>query len=316
MIRIQTLLLLLILLPVQGFGQAPALEFITLGTASGPESKADRSQPANALVNGEHVYLVDAGDGAAAQLARAGYRLPQVSALFLSHLHFDHTGGVLAVLGLRMQLDEAETLTIIGPPGTKAFIDGLVDGMEPAREAAFGVPGRTWQHRIAVREMRQGDAFRLDGVSVTVAENSHYQSPEDNSDHPGSISLSYRFDGEGRSIVYTGDTGPSDAVTELAQGADLYVSEMMDIALSLDNIRRINPGMPEAVLTGLEIHFRAHHVTPEQVAAMARDAGVGQVVVTHFGPGISTPEEAAHYAGIIANTYDGPVAFANDLDRF
>ena len=50
----------------------PANQFITLGTHGGPVSDRNRSQPANALVVGEAVYLVDAGDGAVQQLARAG----------------------------------------------------------------------------------------------------------------------------------------------------------------------------------------------------------------------------------------------------
>jgi ribonuclease BN (tRNA processing enzyme) len=291
------------------------MTFITLGTASGPDEVAEQSQPANALVIGNDVYLVDSGDGAGAQLAKAGYRLPAVKGLFLSHLHFDHTGGVLAILGLRMQLDITEPLRIYGPPGTQAFIDGLVTAMEPARKAAFGVPGRVWQNHLAVRELRAGDRVNLGSVVVTMAENTHYQSPEYNA-APGSVSLSYRFDGPDRAIVFTGDTGPSEAVTALAKNADLLVSEMMDIELALANIRRLNPGMPDPALQGLETHFRAHHISPEQVAAMANGAGVGAVVVTHFGPGITSAEQARQYQAVMKYTYSGPVTFANDLDRF
>jgi len=305
----------LLLLTGTSIAQSPAMTFITLGTASGPDAVPDRAQPANALVVGTDVYLVDAGDGAGAQLAKAGFRLPQVKGLFLSHLHFDHTGGVLAVLGLRMQLDATAPLLILGPPGTQDFIDGLVDGMLPAQQAAFGVPGRTWQHRLDVRELRDGDQVNLEGVTLSVAENTHYQSPQYDAS-PGSVSLSYRFDGSDRSIVFTGDTGPSDAVTELARNADLLISEMMDVPLALANVRRINPGMPEAVMTGLETHFRAHHVTPEQVALMAADAGVGEVVVTHFGPGITSTAQAQAYVESMATIYSGPVQFANDLDNF
>jgi len=69
-------------------------------------------------------------------------------------------------------------------------------------------------------------------------------------------------------------------------------------------------------MTGLEIHFRAHHVTPEQVALMAADAGVGEVVVTHFGPGITSTAQAQAYVESMATIYSGPVQFANDLDNF
>jgi len=312
-----TLLPLLLLVTAASVIQAQPEEivFMTLGTASGPDAVPDRAQPSNLLISEDGIYVVDAGDGAGAQLAKAGYRLPDVKGLFISHLHFDHTGGVLAVLGLRMQLDETNALLIVGPPGTQDFIDGLMAGMETARIAAFGVPGRTWQHRLEVREIRDGDTMTLPGINVTAAENTHYQSPQYDAS-PGSVSLSYRFDSAGRSIVFTGDTGPSTAVTELATGADLLVSEMMDIPLALANIQHINPGMPEAVLQGLEIHFRSHHITPRQVAEMAATAGVSEVVITHFGPGITSPDQAQGYTETMAETYSGPVTFANDLDRF
>jgi hypothetical protein len=63
---------------LRGQGTQATSEFIILGTASGPNSEAARSQPANALVVGGQLFLVDAGDGAVAQLARAGLRLPAV----------------------------------------------------------------------------------------------------------------------------------------------------------------------------------------------------------------------------------------------
>src|SRR5688500_356076 len=83
--------------------QAGQDEFITLGTMRGPIAHPKRSQPANALVVGQDVYLVDVGDGAVQRLAEAGLRLNAVKAIFISHHHFDHTGGLGAVLGLRYQ---------------------------------------------------------------------------------------------------------------------------------------------------------------------------------------------------------------------
>ena len=153
----------------------PANVFITLGTAGGPEGEANRSQPANALLVGKDLYLVDAGDGAAGQLKKAGFRLPQVRGIFLSHNHFDHTGGMLAILGLRMQLNAYEPLTVYGPPGTKTFIEGLLTGMEPARDAAYGMPGRSWTANIEVIELVDGAIIELDGLEVTVAENTHFR---------------------------------------------------------------------------------------------------------------------------------------------
>src|SRR4030095_11124882 len=89
---------------VAGAGTPARSEVIILGTASGPNSEANRAQPAHALLVVGQPYLIDAGDGAVAQLAKANLRVSAVRAVFLSHLHFDHTARTLAVLGLRMPI--------------------------------------------------------------------------------------------------------------------------------------------------------------------------------------------------------------------
>jgi ribonuclease BN (tRNA processing enzyme) len=156
----------------------------------------------------------------------------------------------------------------------------------------------------------------LKDLTVKVAENSHYQNQQHTQDTPGYISLSFRFDGADRSIVFTGDTGPSNNVVELAKQADLLVTEMMDIDLALANIKRINPHLNASTLQAIETHFRAHHLTPDQVAAMAVAAEVKNVVITHFAPGASTPEQAQQYRNQMQNIFKGTIDFANDLNQF
>ena len=294
----------------------PASQFITLGTNAGPLAEANRSQPANALLVGDDLYLVDAGDGAAGQLAKAGLRLQNVDALLLSHNHFDHTGGVLAILGLRMQLNVHETLFIYGPPGTKTLVDGLLEGMAPAMNAAYGMPGQSWAAHVEVTELVDGASFELGSMTVTVAENTHFKIPENSGAAEKAKSLSFRFDLPDRSIVYTGDTGPSEAVEELARGADLLVSEMMDIDAVMARIKKVSPNLPDRQYKGIEWHLRAHHVLPSQVGEMAANAGVKKVVVTHMAPNISTDEMARRYRDEIAQVFDGEIVIANDLDRF
>jgi ribonuclease BN (tRNA processing enzyme) len=290
--------------------------FITLGTAGGPDGQASRAQPANALLVGDDLYLVDAGDGAAGQLVKAGFRVPQVKGLFISHNHFDHSGGVLALLGLRMQLQVRDTMSIYGPPGTDSFITGLLDGMEASREAAYGMPGQSWEANVEVKELTQDSVVELNGLTVTVAENSHYKIPDNTAAEEKAKSLSYRFDMDDRSIVFTGDTGPSEAVEKLAQNADILVSEMMDIPVILGIIQQVNPNMPKQQLDGIEWHFRAHHVLPIQVGGMAANAGVKRVIVTHMVPNIKDEAMAEHYRAEIAEVFDGDIDLANDLDRF
>lgn len=293
--------------------------FITLGTMGGPVASGERSQPANALIHRGAVYLVDAGDGAVQQLARAGIALPRVRAVFLSHLHADHTGGLSAVLSLRNQTNVVEPLTVYGPPGTRELVAGIVASMQPAARVGYGIPGKPWSppaDTVTVIELSERDRIELNGLTVRTAQNSHYDFA------PGSVvdrnykSLSLRFDAPGRSIVYTGDTGPSTAVEQLAKGAELLVSEMIDMAGTMAMVARNSPGMPAAARQQLEQHLSTHHLTPDAVGELAARAGVKSVVVTHFAGGTPDPARTRGYVARIRKHFGGPITLANDLDRF
>lgn len=222
----------------------------------------------------------------------------------------------MAVLSLQSQLGVAKTLKVFGPPGTKAFIDGLVDAMGPGMEAAFGMPGRPWRAAVNVEEVVHGSTIELAGMTVVVAENSHFAIPEESGLPEKAKSLSFRFELEDRSIVYTGDTGPSEAVEKLAEGADILVSEMMDIDAVLGNIRRNHPEMPQPQYDGIEWHLRAHHLLPVQVGELASNAGVNKLVVTHMSPDVASAEMAERYLNEIGDAFDGEAVIADDLDKF
>ncbi|WP_240704653.1 MBL fold metallo-hydrolase [Croceicoccus sediminis] len=293
--------------------------WITLGTAGGPVTNPRRSQPANLLRFGGKDYLVDVGDGTAGQISRVGVQSKMVDAVFISHLHFDHTGGLAALLGLRFQTSSRDPLTIYGPPGTGEMVDGLLASMVPGATANYGVAGAPpVDHRanIKVVELRGGDSVTVDGMTVTAASNTHYSFPPGSDLAQRFQALSFRFDLPGRSIVYTGDTGPSDAVVNLARNADLLVAEMMDIPLTIERMSKANPGMPEPMLKSMQTHLSEHHLSPSDVGELAHAAGVGSVVVTHFsGWEADDPRHFAYLQGIGA-VYDGPFVIASDMDAF
>lgn len=293
--------------------------WITLGTSAGPVTSTTRSQPANLLLLGGQSYLVDVGDGAAGQIARAGVQTKEIDAIFVSHLHFDHTGGLAAVLGLRFQTNATDPLTIYGPPGTATLVDGILASMVPGVTANYGVAGAAAiDHRagISIVEMRNGDSVDIDEMQVLVRRNSHYSFAAGSPEAQQFQSLSYRFNLPGRSIVYSGDTGPSAAVEELAQGADLLVVEMMDIPLTISRLVAANPGMPEAVSRNMQSHLSDHHLSATQVGEMADRAQVAAVVVTHFTGWEVGEDGHAQYLRDIAANYDGWFVIADDMDRF
>ena len=293
--------------------------WITLGTSGGPVTNPGRSQPANLLRFAGKDYLVDVGDGAAGQISKVDVQSKMIDGVFVSHLHFDHTGGLAAILGLRFQTSASDPLTIYGPPGTREMVEGLLASMVPGATANYGVAGAPpADHRagIEVVELRDGDSITVDGMRVQVASNTHYSFPPQSELAQRFQSLSYRFDLPGRSIVYTGDTGPSDAVETLAMDADLLVAEMMDIPLTIERMRMANPGMPEPILRSMQTHLSDHHLSASDVGELASRSRVGAVAVTHFSGWAPTDARHAEYLRQIAEVYDGPIVIADDMDAF
>jgi ribonuclease BN (tRNA processing enzyme) len=300
-------------------GEAPANVFITLGTMGGPIASATRSQPANLLVHGAAAYLIDTGDGTVEQLTKAGYRLQQVKAVFLSHLHIDHTGGLAAVMGLRYQNNPPGQLAIYGPPGTKELVAGIVASLHPFMESGYGLPGTKRADpagMFTVTEIDDGSRITLGDLVVSAAQNTHYSFVPGSAEDRRFRSLALRFDMPGRSVAYTGDTGPSAKVERLARGVDLLFCEMIDVEATLANERRNNPERTAAATAELRTHLVTQHLTPDEVGKLAARAQVKRLVVTHYVAGGTGAAEQAQYLATIHRQYPGPAQVANDLDRF
>jgi len=315
---VATGLAVLAITPAQADESCRPMRWITLGTAGGPVPTPERSEPANLLLAGEQQILVDTGDGTVDQLARAGRDLVPINTVFISHHHMDHTGGLAAVIGLRWMNTMPGILTVYGPAGTRELVDGVIQTMRPQARIGFGLGTATPPPEGSVRvvELRDGDKVEIGGVTVTAAANSHFE-------HGGPVtvdapvSLSYRFQIGNRSITYTGDTGPSAAVTRLAAGTDMLVSEVIDLNPILDAIRKHRPDMTEETYADMRRHLSTHHITPHDLGVLANDSHVARLVLTHLAipPGPAENSEPTLRQGI-GETYHGPVEIARDLLGF
>jgi len=291
---------------------------ITLGTAGGPMQNPQRAQPAHVLMNGDRPILIDCGEGAMGQLKRAGIEYRDVHHIFLTHHHFDHIGSLYACLGLNMMTQRKEPLRIYGPAGMQAIVDGLCAACDVPNAIGFGVPGQQLPHPrdfVEVTEIAPGDEITLDGLKMTCCENTHYRT-EDQFGEEGYHSLSLRFDLDDRSVVFTGDTGPCDALVTLSQGADLIVGEMMDLDITMGRIRAMNQGMPEERIEMIKSHLSKHHINAEDLANLAKTAGAKELVAVHFPPGIATPDTAQGYVDRVAAIFDGKFSIGQDLSAY
>lgn len=295
-------------------------EWVTLGTVGGPMAQPGRNEPANVLVKPGEAHLIDAGDGAMSEAVAAGADFRSLRTIWISHIHFDHIGGLYAALGLRLQSRSVTPLTIYGPPGMKDIVKGLVDAMRPSARSGFGVPGEQAIDPgtgISVIELKNGDVIELPGFKVRVADNTHYSfkpgTPEADYFH----SLSFRFDLPERSIVYTGDTGPSEKVIALAKGADLLVTEMIDLDSVKATMARFTRNMSQQEIDQSMQHLTMHHLTTAEISAIASKAGVLSVVVTHIaGGGATDPFASERYRSQIQKDFNGPVRISRDMDRY
>lgn len=292
--------------------------WVTLGTMGGPLTSVDRREPANALIRPGTTYLIDAGDGAATQLSGAGAPLASVKAIFISHHHLDHIGGLFAVLGLREQLAVKTPLTIYGPPHTREIVEKLMAALRPSIETGYGVTSENAVDPtgpVTVVELQNNAVVKVGDMTVTAVDNTHY-APEAMVETYRFKSLSYRFDMPDRSIVYTGDTGPSHAVEVLARNADLLVSEVIDLDATLAQVARVAPDMPKDQRDRLAAHLREQHLTTAQIGELAARANVKRVVLTHLGGGAPDPSAPARYEREVTKISGRPTTMARDLQSF
>jgi ribonuclease BN (tRNA processing enzyme) len=310
--------------PVQLVRAAPSPpQFVTLGTAGGPVIRTKRSEPANAFVVDGAAYLFDVGDGVQRQLAAAGLPLAQVRAVFISHHHMDHNAGLGPLLMSHWLFDPKPALPVIGPPGTQAMVHGLALANVATANAPVtigGPPSPSIESTATATDLpavlgAPTEIYRDDKVRVLAISVDHFHLPPGTAGDPAPRAYAFRIETPGRVVVYSGDTGPSANLVRLAKGADLLVCEVIDLGRVEAALGR-RPGMTADALAAFMAHMRQDHLTPEAIGALARDAGVKAVVLTHLSPGEDGETDMSGYTRGIAPAFTGPVMVAKDLDRF
>ena len=273
---------------------------ILLGTAGGPTPKPTRSAPASAIVVDGVIYVIDCGNGVARQMVKAGLDLGAIRNVFITHQHSDHNADYGNLLWLAWAAKLHTRVDTWGPPPlaemTRLFLQ-MNDYDIRTRIADEGRPPLA--PLITPHEISQGGLVMQDErVKVTAALVQH---------PPVSPAFAYRFDCPDRSIVFSGDTRPSENLVKLADGADVLVHEVM----YLPALTKLIASEPNA--TTLRDHLLASHTTTEQVGRIATEAGVKTLVLNHFVPGgdPSLTDEVWHDA--VAPHFKGRLIVGRDL---
>ena len=197
---------------------------ITLGTAGGPVPRPDRAQSSNLLIVNGTLYLIDAGGGVTARLVQSGNNFRKVGKIFITHAHSDHTAG-LATLLVSSWEQQGDPTDVYGG-GVEALVKGAIEYLTPNAEIRWAEgKKRPMTDTFHGHDVAPGVVYQDANVKVTAVENTHFHFQLGTPPYGKYKSYSYRFETPDRVVFFSGDTGPSDAVVELAKGADLYVTE-------------------------------------------------------------------------------------------
>jgi ribonuclease BN (tRNA processing enzyme) len=300
--------------------QAPlsGTRVVTLGTAGGPLPRKDRAQPSNLLSVGGMLYLVDAGDGVTRRIVQAGYDFGQIRKVFITHAHGDHMSGLAPLLLARWEFQPRDPVDVYGS-GAEEVVKGTIAYLTPNADIRSVQGKRTpMTQTFRGHEVAPGVAYQDDKVKVIAIENTHFHFPPGSRPDGTYRSYAYRFETPDRVVVFTGDTGPSDALTDLAKDADVLVTEAMMASDVIDLFKRDGLWQvrtPEEQ-QGFVRLMEGEHITPRGVGELAAKARVKSIVMTHLGPTTDPEDDYQRYIEGAREFYAGPITIAKDLMQF
>jgi ribonuclease BN (tRNA processing enzyme) len=305
--------------PANATPPASATRLITLGTAGGPQPRAHRSQSSDLLVVNGTPYVIDAGDNVTRRIVQAGFDFRTIKTIFITHEHSDHILGLAALLVSEWERQPKDPINIYGPPGTVMVTQGVMDFAQANADIRWSESRRIPMNTVfKAHDMQPGVVYQDKNIKVVAAENTHFHFEPGSPPYGKYKSYSYRFETPDKIIMITGDTGPSDAVTNLAKGADIMVSEVLSLNDTIGAFKKNGTwqAKSEAEKKGTIEHFEHEHLTPQAIGEMASKAGVKMVVLTHLPASDNPDDDFSRYGQEVKKYFKGDVRVAKDLMEF
>ncbi|MET8768049.1 ribonuclease Z [Streptomyces sp. NPDC004658] len=287
-------------------------ELVVLGTASQVPTRHRNHNGYLLRWDGEGI-LFDPGEGTQRQMLRAGVAAHDLNRICVTHFHGDHCLGLAGVIQ-RINLDQVpHEVTAHYPRSGRRFFDRLryatayreTVGVTEAPVAADGILAVTRSYTLEARRLShpiESYGYRLiepDGRRMLPDRLTAHgiEGPDvgrlQREGRLGDVTLEDVSEvRRGQRFAFVMDTRLCDGVHALAEGCDLLVIE----STFLDE--------------DVELAIEHGHLTAGQAAAVARDAGVRHLVLTHFSQRYTDPEEferqarAAGFTGELTVAYD------------
>lgn len=180
-----------------------------------------RNQSAYLVDAGDRLFLLDCGPSALLALKRGGFEPSQLDAIFLSHLHGDHYGGLpFFVLEYLHESPRSKPLHVAGPPGTEERVRGLLGLM-------FGEPGEPRELPF----MRFHTLWPESPAAIEDIEIFPFRVPH----QVHEISLGLKVTYRGKALLYSGDSAWTELFVTHSRGADLFLCECSFFARATPN---------------------------------------------------------------------------------
>jgi ribonuclease BN (tRNA processing enzyme) len=206
-------------------------------------------------------FLIDCGASALIAIRKFCVEPNAIRTIFITHLHGDHFGGLpFFILDAQFYSRRTAPLTLVGPPGFR-------ERLEQAMEVFFaGSSSAQRKFTTEIHELEPNRTTEINGVTVTPMLVMHAC---------GSPPLALRLECEDKIIAYTGDTAWTDAVVNVARGADLLIAEALTFERPIK-----------------------HHLDYASLRKNRDRISARRVILTHMGPDMlahisDVPEEIA-----------------------
>ena len=273
-------------------------QILMLGTGTPVIDAAHSGNSIGILVRGS-LYIFDAGPGVERRMLEAvakGTRIDTIPAVFITHLHSDHTLGLPALVyyhGANAAFRGGGPLTVYGPPGITAMIEHINAAWADDRAARTEVRGNSLSWQVRGADVAPGVVYRDSNVVVKAFEVPH---------PPWQHAFGYRVETADRVIVISGDTRPSDAIARECAGCDVLLHEVYS-AVAV-------PRMPAQ----FQRYLPTAHTSTYELAEIAAKAKPKLLVLYHqlYVGGVSDDDLVRE----IRSRYNGRVVSAHDLDVY